>query len=363
MRIILNTKTKEKLQKELKRAQALNNLRLYKMVLCILLIHKQYTIKKTSEILNVSNRTVYIWLTMFMVKGFCWLLMFRYQGRGRKSKLSKAEKEKLYKIVEAGPEEYGFESGIWTSAMIAEVITKEFNVIYNPRYVCSLLKKIGLTYQRAAFESDHLDEEKRKEWERKKWPKILKVAKAKKAVILFVDEVSFAQWGSLGRTWGPKGRQPKVKTTGKRKALKIFGAIEFFSGVFEYMECDQKFNGDKYIIFLKKLLDRFSGPIFLIEDSAPYHTPKIVKEFKADMRAQGRLFVYHLPKYSPDYNPIEKLWKNTKRDATHCKYFPTFENLREAVIRAFKKYMEDATKVICVMKKLRDEASVILLAA
>ena len=153
-----------------------------------------------------------------------------------------------YKIVEAGPEEYGFESGIWTSAMIAEVIMKEFNVIYNPRYVCSLLKKIGLTYQRAAFESDHLDEEKRKEWERKKWPKILKAAKAKKAVIVFVDEVSFAQWGSLGRTWAPKGKQPKVKTTGKRKALKIFGAIEFFSGVFEYMECDRKFNGKKYIM-------------------------------------------------------------------------------------------------------------------
>ena len=56
MRIILTTKTKEKFQKELKRAQALNNLRLYKMVLCILLIHKQYTIKKISEILNVSNK-------------------------------------------------------------------------------------------------------------------------------------------------------------------------------------------------------------------------------------------------------------------------------------------------------------------
>ncbi len=43
MRIILTRKTKEKLQKKLKRAQALNNLRLYKMVLCILLVHKQYT--------------------------------------------------------------------------------------------------------------------------------------------------------------------------------------------------------------------------------------------------------------------------------------------------------------------------------
>jgi transposase len=58
------------------------------------------------------------------------------------------------------------------------------------------------------------------------------------------------------------------------------------------------------------------------------------------MRAQGRLFVYHLPKYSPDYNPIERLWKNTKKDATHCKYFSTFEEIRIAVVNAFQKYME-----------------------
>jgi len=64
----------------------------------------------------------------------------------------------------------------------------------------------------------------------------------------------------------------------------------------------------------------------------------------------------HIP---PDYNPIEKLWKNTKKEATHCKYFPTFEDLRSSVVKAFKKYMQDALKVICVMKKLREEAGVI----
>ena len=63
--------------------------------------------------------------------------------------------------------------------------------------------------------------------------------------------------------------------------------------------------------------------------------------------------------YSPDYNPIEKLWKNTKKDATHCKYFPTFEDLRSSVIKAFEKYLQDAAKVICVMKKLRANAGVV----
>ena len=195
-------------------------------------------------------------------------------------------------------------------------------------------------------------------WEDKIWPEILKKAKETNAVILFTDEVSFAQRGSLARTWAPRGKQPVVKTCGKRKGLKMFGTIEFKNGGFQYMECDGKFNGESYIVFLKQVLSRYSCPVILIEDGAPYHKGKVVKEFRKEMENQNRLFVYGLPSYSPDKNPIEKLWKNTKRDATHLKYFRTFEDLRAAVVKAFKKYLEDASKVICVMRKLRADAGI-----
>ena len=78
--------------------------------------------------------------------------------------------------------------------------------------------------------------------------------------------------------------------------------------------------------------------------------------FKEAMAEQGLLFVERLPSYSPDKNPIEKFWKNTKKEATHCRYFETFEDLRQAVLGAFEKYLCDASKVICVMQKLRRKA-------
>jgi len=65
-----------------------------------------------------------------------------------------------------------------------------------------------------------------------------------------------------------------------------------------------------------------------------------------------------LPAFSPDYNPIEKLWKNTKRDATHIKYFKTFEDLHDSVITTFKTYLQDASKVLCVMKKMREDFAI-----
>ena len=90
---------------------------------------------------------------------------------------------------------------------------------------------MGLSYQKARFISDRSDEEgyerARREWVEQRWPQILQQAKATGAVILFADEVSFAMWGSLSRTWAVRGQQPQVKTRGLRQGLKLYGAIRF----------------------------------------------------------------------------------------------------------------------------------------
>lgn len=357
MRVRISKGVANRLLQERKSAERLNNLRLYKIVWCLLLVHEEKSIESIAVLLNISTRTVHNWVARFLLGRFSWLMGHHYQGRGRKSRLNKEQKSKLYKIIVDGPEAYGFDCGIWNSAMIVEVIQKEFHVTYNPRYVCALLGKMKLSYQKAVFVAAALDEEelqkKRKEWVEKTWPEILQQAESKQAVIIFVDEVSFAQWGSLGRTWGPMGKQAKVKTCGKRKGLKMFGAIEFKTGAFRYSECDGKFNGEFYVECLNQLMTQFACPVILIEDGAPYHRSQLVNQFKEEMAVQERLFVYRLPSYSPDKNPIEKLWRTTKRDATHCRYFPEFEDLRSAVLKAFNKYMEDATKVIATMKKMR----------
>ena len=44
-----------------------------------------------------------------------------------------------------------------------------------------------------------------------------------------------------------------------------------------------------------------------------------------------RLTRYQLPSYSPDFNPIEYLWRNVKKDATHLKYFADFADLKQKV--------------------------------
>ena len=424
--VTISKELQEKLRASIPVSLATKNIMAYRLAMVLIMIGEGHSVNEITKLFMVNSKTIFIWLCKFMSNGIAWVTGRHYEGRGRKEKLTNAQKKSLYDMIAKGPEAQGFSSGIWNCAMIGELIFVKFSVRFNLNYLPSLLKKMKLSYQKARFISDRIDEEKyeqaRKEWVEKTLPDLIKKAKEENAVVLFGDEVSFAMWGSLSRTWSPVGEQPTVKTKGIRKGLKMFGVIELKSGSFQYQqslayslqakslkllkeaglptellaqiktlkgngyetaheliaaliaitdeasitkyqevilkhaEASGKFSGVTYIEFLKQLLVNYSGKIFLIEDGAPYHHSKIVTEFK--VANKDRLTIAALPAYSPDFNPIEKLWKNTKRDATHLKHFKTFEELHDAVVKAFKSYMKVASKVLCVMQKMRKEFSI-----
>jgi transposase len=249
----------------------------------------------------------------------------------------------LSELVKAGPIAAGFLAGGWNSAMIQELIRREFGVLYNVHYVCDLLKGLGFSFQKARFISDHLDGGKRLAWLTSVWPDILGRAKRVGGYILFGDEASFAQWGSLGYTWAPRGQQPTVKTSGKRRAYKVFGLIEFFRGLLFFEGILDKFKSETYTAFLEKVLRQTTAHLFLFQDGARYHTSKLTRQFFA--QHAKRLTVFQLPSYSPDYNPIEYLWRNVKKDGTHLQYFPTFDTLIQAVETTLASFQKQSQRV------------------
>jgi transposase len=230
--------------------------------------------------------------------------------------------------------------------MIQQLIYARFGVLYNVFYIAQLLKNLGFSFQKAAFVSDHLDEEKRAEWRTKTWPQLLRTAQRKKALLLFGDEASFPQWGTLTYTWARRGQQPKVKTSGKRKGYKVFGLIDYFTGAFFYQGQEGRLNSAAYIAFLRRVLAHTTQSIILIQDGARYHTSAETKAFFAQQAP--RLQVAQLPTYSPDYNPIEKLWKKIKQQETHLHYFPTFEALTEKVEQALLTFTNAPEEILAL---------------
>ena len=329
-RFTISASYRKEVERHLRTAQHLGHVRQAKYFLAVLAVIDGQSIAQVALVLRVHEKTVMTWLREFCCYGV--------QGAphrkptGRPPKLTPTQKAALVPWIEEGPVKAGFSGACWRSPMIQQLIYDRFGVLYNVFYIAQLLKNLGLSYQKAAFVSDHLDEAKRHTWCRTTWPHILRLAKERKALLLFGDEASFPQWGTLTYTWARRGQQPHVKTSGKRKGYKVFGLMEYFTGRFFYQGQEGRLNSTAYVAFLQRVLEQTTQPILLIQDGARYHTSAETKAFFAQQAA--RLQVFQLPTYSPDYNPIEKLWKKIKQQETHLHYFPTFEALTEKVEQA-----------------------------
>jgi transposase len=125
---------------------------------------------------------------------------------GRPSKLTPPQMERLEALVAAGPLGAGYMTGCWSSLLLQSLIYCEFGQLYNAHYVWTLLSNLGFSFQKARFVSAHLDAEHRHHWLAQEWPSIVRLARQRDALLLFGDEASFAQWGSLTYTWAPRGQ-------------------------------------------------------------------------------------------------------------------------------------------------------------
>jgi len=217
--------------------------------------------------LNVCEESIRLWLNAFLLKGVQGLKAKKPSGKP--SKLMKSQKKDLDKIITEGPGKAGFPGACWRSPMIQHLIYERFGVQYSVHYTSQLLKNMGCSCQKAKFVADHKDPEKRKKW-----------LEEKNVYILFGDEASFPQWGSLSYTWAKKGQQPVIQTSGTRKGYKVFGLIDYFSGRFFCKGHDKdRLNSESYEAFLTEVLSKTRKHIILIQDGARYHTSKAMKNF------------------------------------------------------------------------------------
>ena len=69
-----------------------------------------------------------------------------------------------------------------------------------------------------------------------------------------------------------------------------------------------------------------------------------------------RITQYKLPPYSPDFNPIEKLWRRVKSKETHLQYFPTFEALTQKVDEALLKFANIGQEIMSIFGLLEQQA-------
>ena len=100
-----------------------------------------------------------------------------------------------------------------------------------------------------------------------------------------------------------------------------------------YQQADQV-NADSIALFLSQLRKMNPGKytIHIIWDNAGYHRDQEMKNFAKSLAIK----LHYLPPYSPNLNPIERLWKIMHEHVTYNKYYESFSDFTEATVNFFR---------------------------
>ncbi|OWL99198.1 hypothetical protein CBQ26_00015 [Deinococcus indicus] len=132
---------------------------------------------------------------------------------------------------------------------------------------------------------------------------------AQGATLVYLDEVGFSLKGVLRRTWAQRGKTPVVRLPASWQKLSTIGAITSNGQFLQRTQTGAVKTGD-VLAFLNHLLKHVTGELVVL-DNAAIHRAKAVSAF---VEAQDRLSLVYLPPYSPEFNPIEKVWAYVKRN-------------------------------------------------
>lgn len=257
---------------------------------------------------------------------------------GRPRKLTCINAYNLKRLVLAPATRFGFETDLWTVGRLHAVLVERFNADVSEDTVWRRLRDLGLTWQtpeREYFQADALE---RQRWQQETIPRIRETLRKTRGILYCQDEASVCLTPLLGKTWAERGRPRKVRVTGNRASVSAMSALSP-RGRLVFRLHQKRIASGEVIDFLGQLLGEHPRRhVVVVMDQAPPHTSKLTQSYIAN---QARLHVFHLPAYSPDWNPDEKVWNHLKNHELKAHRAQTKQELYELTEEKLENMSQD----------------------
>jgi transposase len=175
--------------------------------------------------------TIYKWLRAAKGRGRGLAALRSRKGTGRPRKLTKSQGRQVFRWINGkDPRQYGFDFGLWTRLVVAELISDKFGIRLSLASIGKLLAELALTPQKPLMRAYERDPAAIEAWKRDTYPSLAAAAKRARAEIYFWDESGFRADAVQGRTWGVKGQTPVVAVPGKRQSISAASAVNSKGG-------------------------------------------------------------------------------------------------------------------------------------
>lgn len=252
------------------------------------------SIRKVAEQFMVNPKTV---VSLIKLKRETESLEPKKSGNPTPSELE-AHKELIVATIEAHPD--------WTLWQYCEEIGEKTGVYVTTGAMCRYLKKQKLTLKKKTYRSEKAASEECQQERLDYWQELKDV---KPEDLICIDETGI--WEGMEKTTARslEGRRAfSHRRTYKGQKHTVIGAISI-DGLVCIKTIKDSMKGEDFESFVREdLCPKLSKGKVVIMDNLNSHKKEIVQQMITDTGAKP----LYLPRYSPDFNPIEMLWSVLK---------------------------------------------------
>jgi len=238
-----------------------------------------------------------------------------------------------------------------STSEVREFIRHEFNLDMACSSISKMLDRLGFSYKKTKLVPSKADPVKQSEWVQEFQQMISQGTENE--VIIFIDAVHPMHNTKSEYGWILTGKDYDIPANTGRSRLNINGAINVLNPTEVYIHEDKRINAQSNIALLNQIIKAHpKSRIRVFSDNARYNHSNILKEW---LSKHPQIIFKHIPAYSPNLNPIERLWKFMKKTVINSYYYETFEEFKEKVLSFFKninQYEKDLKTLITTNFKI-----------
>jgi transposase len=290
----------------------------------ILLTSEGWTTAMISQALRIHESTVRNHLADYTLSG-----KLQPENGGSNSRLSTEQTEEL--IAHLTKHTYHHNN------QIVAYVLQQFGVKYTVAGMHKWLRKNGFSYKKPKGVPHKFDVAKQQDFVEQY--KELKANCGADETILFMDAVHPTQATKISHGWIRTGQDKSIETTGSRTRINLLGAMALDDIAGAIVNEYEFVNSATIVQFFGQLREKYplNHKLHLILDGAGYHTAHVVKNTAISLNIE----LHYLPPYSPNLNPIERLWKVMNKNVRDSVYFKTKREFRAALDKFFKEKLPD----------------------
>lgn len=287
----------------------------------VILLGTGWTLQQVSEALLIDEETLRTYVSKYKGGGLKKLLKTIYMGRVALL----TEDEKFWLAAHVENNIYAKASDIEWS--LYQHTGKRLSI----RTMTRTLQHLGFSYKKTKLVPGKANPEAQQKFI--EYYEQLKKEKSVDDAIFFIDSTHPTHNVETGYAWIKTGEEKQVLSNSGRQRISVNGAIDI-----ENMQAVSTrtvvTNAKSIVHLLKKIEEQSSksGKIHIILDNAKYNHSKLVHEYVKN----SRITLHYLPSYSPNLNPIERLWKFFKGEVIKNKYYATFSGFKLAIKQFFQ---------------------------